>query len=296
MNKICILLAAYNGGSFLAEQLESIFSQKDVALDVFVSLDKSTDNSLDLIRDLQSEHSNLFLLDYGDSYGSAGKNFFRLIKDVDFCAYDYVAFADQDDIWPENKLAKASVMLQKFDCYSANVTAFWGDGRQCLINKAQPQREWDFLFEAAGPGCTYLFRREVALNFQSWLAERYSCVRDDVALHDWLFYAFSRIHGYRWFIDPEPMMRYRQHESNQVGTNNSFIAARKRFNMIKNKWYREQVTTVAENLQLQNTAVFKYGINNEYLGNLYLLLNVNKLRRRLRDRVALSFALLFNFF
>ncbi len=210
------MLAAYNGDKYIAEQLESILSQKNVVLDIFVSLDRSTDNTINIIKIFQDENSNLYLLDYGQSYGSAGKNFFRLIKDVDFSAYDYIAFSDQDDIWPDNKLAKASLNLQKFYCYSANVTAFWEDGREELIDKAQPQREWDFLFEAAGPGCTYVFRCEVVIQFKAWLLERYVQVDKDIALHDWLFWAFARSRGYSWFIDPEPMMRYRQHENNLV--------------------------------------------------------------------------------
>ncbi|WP_220774477.1 glycosyltransferase family 2 protein, partial [Shewanella glacialipiscicola] len=231
-----------------------------------------------------------------EASGGAGRNFFRLIIDVDFSEYDYVAFADQDDIWSNSKLAKAIEMLQHYDCYSANVTAFWEDGREVLIDKAQAQREWDFLFEAAGPGCTYVFKREVAIQFKTWLLERYEKIGEDITLHDWLLYAFARSHGYRWFIDPEAMMRYRQHANNQVGTNNSFVAAKKRFLLIKNKWYRIQATNIAEYLHLQNLPIVKYGLKNGYLGNLYLLLHVNKIRRRLRDRVALSFALIFNIF
>jgi rhamnosyltransferase len=126
--------------------------------------------------------------------------------------------------------------------------------------------------------------------------ERYDQIGEDVALHDWLLYAFARTHRYHWFIDPEPMMRYRQHANNQVGTNNSLAAAYKRLQMIKSKWYRNQSVKIAEHLELQDLPVFKYGLNNGYLGNLYLLCHVNNIRRRLRDRIALSFALLFNIF
>ena len=165
-----------------------------------------------------------------------------------------------------------------------------------MIDKAQPQREWDYLFEAAGPGCTYVFKREVAIEFKAWLLERYRKVGGDIALHDWLLYAFARSRGYSWFIDPEPMMYYRQHANNQVGTNNSFAAAIKRIKLIKGKWYRNQVIKIAENLELQSTAVFRFGLDNGYVGNLYLLWHVGKLRRRLRDRLALGVVLLFNIF
>lgn len=294
--RICVLLAAYNGFNSIQEQLNTIIQQANVIVDIVISIDLSDDDTLVLCSDYAKKNTNVRLLSYGERFGGAGKNFYRLLKDVELSGYDYIAFSDQDDIWPENKLTKAIEKLQQYDCYSANVTAFWEDGREVLIDKAQPQREWDYLFEAAGPGCTYVFKSEVAIHFKAWLLERYDKITHDITLHDWLIYAFCRHFGYRWFIDPRPMMRYRQHANNQVGTNNSISAAKKRLMLIKGKWYRSQVTKIAEHLKLQNISIVKHGLNKGYIGNLYLLFHVNQLRRRLRDRIALSFALLFNIF
>ncbi|MCQ4110972.1 glycosyltransferase [Aeromonas sp. JL9] len=295
-NKVLILLAAYNGFSSIEEQLDTIIKQANVTVDVVISIDLSDDDTFAICSAYARENNNVRLLPYGERFGGAGKNFYRLLKDADLIDYDYIAFSDQDDIWPESKLTKAIATLQLYDCYSANVTAFWEDGREVLINKSQPQREWDFLFEAAGPGCTYVFKREVAIKFKTWLLERYEQVSKNIELHDWLLYAFARSQGYSWFIDPEPMMSYRQHANNQVGTNNSFGAAKKRLHMIKSKWYRNQCTNIAVHLALNHLPVVKYGLNKGYIGNLYLFFHINQLRRRLRDRVALSIALLFNLF
>lgn len=291
-----ILLAAYNGSSLIGKQLETILQQSDVAVDVVISVDLSNDDTFDICSDYVTKNSNVKLLSYGEVFGGAGKNFYRLLRDVDVGCYDYIAFSDQDDIWPDNKLAKAVQMLQQYDCYSSNVTAFWEDGREVLIDKAQPQREWDFLFEAAGPGCTYVFKREVAIQFKTWLLERYEQIGEEIALHDWLIYAFARSRGYRWFIDPEPMMRYRQHQNNQVGTNNNFAAAKKRLRLIKDKWYRNQIVSIATLLGLEDIPIVKNGLMSGYLGNLYLLIKINKLRRRVRDKLALVVVLLFNVF
>lgn len=295
-HKTLILCAAYNGYSFIKEQLNTITQQADLIVDIVISVDLSDDNTFMICNDYAKKYNSVRLLPYGERFGGAGKNFYRLLKDTDLSGYDYIAFSDQDDIWLENKLAKAVEMLQQYDCYSANVTAFWEDGREVLINKAQPQREWDFLFEAAGPGCTYVLKREVAVKFKTWLEERYEQIGKDIALHDWLLYAFARSQGYIWFIDPEPTMLYRQHASNQIGTNNSFRAAKKRLKLIKEKWYRQQVTNIAIHLGLQDSPIYKEGLSNNYIGNLYLLAHIGKLRRRFRDRCALAFVLLFNIF
>ncbi|WP_270820107.1 glycosyltransferase [Aeromonas sp. Y311-2] len=294
---LVILLAAYNGQKWLQTQIDSIlYTRCEVDLELSLSVDVSNDATLEICNRYATIDTRVSILPYGDRYGGAGKNFYRLLKDTDLICYDYIAFCDQDDIWHENKLPRAIEKLQQYDCYSSNVTAFWEDGREVLIDKAQPQRKWDFLFEAAGPGCTYVFKREVAIDFKAWLLERYQQVGEDIALHDWLLYAFARCRGYSWYIDPEPMMRYRQHANNQVGTNNSLAAAQKRLKLIKNKWYRNQVVKIIEHLGLQETPIFKRGINNGYLGNLFLLLNVDKLRRRLRDRIALALVLVLNIF
>lgn len=296
MNKVAVLLSAYNGEQWIEEQLRSIIEQNNVSLDIYISIDESTDRTLDICQSYATKNKNITVLPYGFKFGGAGKNFFRLLADTDLTGYDYIAFSDQDDIWHEAKLTKAINQLQQYDCYSSNVIAFWEDGREMLIDKSQLQCKWDFLFEAAGPGCTYVFKREVIIQFKVWLLSRYKKVSEDISLHDWLIYAFARSRGYKWFIDPEPMMRYRQHTSNQVGTNNNFKAAQKRFFLIKSKWYRKQVMKIAEYLELQEVAIFRCGLARKYKGNLYLLFRVSNLRRRLRDRLALAAVLLFNIF
>lgn len=296
MHKVAVLLAAYNGEKWIEEQLATILGQKNVLLDIYISIDESSDRTIDICNTYAMKNNNIIVLPHGFKFGGAGKNFFRLIMDTDLKSYDYIAFSDQDDNWPENKLAIAIEKLQQYDCYSANVTAFWEDGREAFIDKAQLQREWDFLFEAAGPGCSYVLRQEVIVDFKRWLLKRYQGVGEDISLHDWLIYAFARSRGYSWFIDPAPMMNYRQHANNQIGTNNSFSAAKKRLLLIKNKWYRNQIINIATYLDLQGTPIFVHGLSNGYIGNLYLFMHVEKLRRRFRDRLVLSLVLILNIF
>uniref|UniRef100_A0A3L0VYD6 Glycosyltransferase n=1 Tax=Escherichia coli TaxID=562 RepID=A0A3L0VYD6_ECOLX len=294
--KIAVLFAAYNGERWIEEQLNSILCQKDVLVDIYISVDKSTDNTLDICKKYALENRNVNVLPYGESFGGAGKNFYRLVKDCEFSSFDYIAFSDQDDIWHKDKLLNAIEKLQLYDCYSSNVTAFWEDGREALIDKAQPQQSWDYLFEAAGPGCTYVVKRELGLVFQEWLRRHHEVIASKVSLHDWLIYAFARHNGYSWYIDPNPGMRYRQHQNNQVGTNNNLAAAKKRLRLINDKWYRHQVINIATILGLEDSSVVKTGLINGYVGNLYLLININKLRRRVRDKLALAVVLLLNIF
>ena len=57
-NKICVLLASYNGERFIANQLVSIAEQKDIRVSVLISDDGSTDNTLDEIGRLKTQLLN----------------------------------------------------------------------------------------------------------------------------------------------------------------------------------------------------------------------------------------------
>ena len=222
MNRVIVLLAAYNGEAYLQDQVESILAQKGVGVDIYISIDRSIDTTNDICHKLIAQYPNIHLLPLGLEFGGAASNFFRLLRDVEFANCDYVALADQDDIWHSDKLSSAVEIIKEknIDAYSSNVMAFWPDGCQVLIDKALPQREFDFLFEAAGPGCTYVLTRDLATKVQEFLI--HNPKTNDFILHDWLIYAYARSHGYSWYIDPIPHMDYRQHHNNQVGVNNSF--------------------------------------------------------------------------
>jgi len=114
------------------------------------------------------------------------------------------------------------------DGVSSNVLAFWPDGKQKLIHKAQPQREFDYLFESAGPGCTFLMTPWLINKVKDLLLDE-SGVAGHVALHDWLVYAVCRASGKKWVIDKTPSMLYRQHGSNEFGANHGIRAKYARF-------------------------------------------------------------------
>lgn len=282
--KVVVLLAAYNGTRWIQEQLNSILNQQDVNVSVFISVDLSDDGTYEWAQAIAEKEERVFVLPYGECFGGAGANFFRLIKDVDFSKFDAVAFADQDDIWESNKLATAYKKLEAgCDAYSSNVMAFWQDGREALINKSQQQRKLDYFFEAAGPGCTYVFKTEAMLAFKQFLIEAGSSL-SEVSLHDWLAYAYFRENGYKWFIDEWPSMRYRQHANNQVGTNNNIKAYKKRFDLIRGKWLRNQVNAIARLIAPKKTLK----LSNRW----FLIRNFTQLRRRARDRYFLLLIIL----
>ena len=59
INKVAVLMPVYNGEKFLKKQINSILNQKKVDITIFISVDKSTDNSLKLIENLKKKFKSI---------------------------------------------------------------------------------------------------------------------------------------------------------------------------------------------------------------------------------------------
>lgn len=288
--KIAVLLAAYNGMQWIEEQIVSILNQSDVDVTLFISVDPSTDGTEAWCAAYAATHRNVRLLPPAGKFSGAARNFFRLVRDVDLDGFDFVAFADQDDVWYTDKLERATQVLVagEYDAYSSNVTAFWPDGRTLLLDKAQPQVEWDFLFEAAGPGCTYVFSKQMADELKASMLASWEQLQL-VTLHDWYCYAFARSHGYKWFIDPVPGMRYRQHERNQMGANAGMSSLIARYKKISNGWWFTQVRLITGLVGKGGDPFVKNWLKLGRWQLIRLAPSACNCRRRLRDKLYFLF-------
>jgi len=292
-----VALAAFNGVLWLDVQLDSILAQQGVNVKIFVSIDPSDDGTEDLVASRALRDERVVVLPQSGCYKNAARNFYRLLCDIDFAGFDYLSFADQDDIWLPDKLLRASTIMKQYDssAYSSNVTAFWPDGNTQLINKSQPPRQRDYLFEAAGPGATYVLTISLARALQQFVVSKRDEV-DVVSLHDWFFYAFVRSNGYRWTIDSRPGLMYRQHAENHLGANTGFTAHRERFKAITSGWYRDEILKISC-LCCSSSDPFLKALNaGGWNSRLFLMRHIGQCRRRWLDRVTLFSSCLFGFF
>lgn len=283
---VAVCLAAFNGVCYLPQQLESIFRQADVSVTVFVSVDASTDGTEDWFRQLQRKEPRLVLLPCGQKFGGAAPNFFRLLGDIDFTAFDYVAYADQDDIWLPDKLKRATDRLVETGAhgYSSDILAFWESGRSAYVKKSYPQRQWDYLFESAGPGCTFVLRHNLAMEVQALVRQNPHRMRS-VGLHDWFTYAFARAHNHPWLIDNYASLMYRQHGDNQVGVNAGFSALMWRARKVLNGWGLNQARLIAQLIGVDNTSFVQQWIGGGRFGLLTLALQAPHCRRKPMDQL-----------
>ncbi len=300
--KIAVLMAVKNGLAYLPLQIDSILNQKQCQVSLLISDDFSTDGSTELLQRYSERESRITLLPRVFAYGSAAKNFYRLITEADTDGFDYIAFADQDDIWFPDKLIRHIQLAKEHsaDGVSSNVIAFWPDGREKLLDKAQPQRELDFLFESAGPGCTFLMTPWLINKLREQLLDENSPAKD-AALHDWLTYAVCRAYGHKWIIDSVPSAKYRQHQTNVVGANVGITAKWARLKKLRQHWYRDEVIKIAKACYKISPSsdmgtLVKLLENKSLLSQPKLLAYIAKSRRKALDRFLLACAILTGLF
>lgn len=241
--RILVLLASRNGSINIRQQLDSIQAQIDVDLSIVIQDDQSTDNTAQIITDYAETHRDnvkIFLNEVAT--GSAGGNFKKLFTCVDVNNFDYIALADQDDIWLHDKLSRAVSCLVASHAagYSAAVEAFWPDGKIRILKQSNKISNADFLFEGAGQGCTFVIPAKVFEKVQAFCLA-HSAVVSKMHYHDWLIYLLVRAWHGKWYFDQNVAMRYRQHEGNEIGSRGSIRAFQYRIKKVKNGWYREQI-------------------------------------------------------
>lgn len=203
---VAVLLPAFNAMTYVAPQVESILNQLGVAVELYVSIDRSVDGTSTWFEALVDRDPRVHLLKSGvaDPKGAAA-NVYSMFTAMDFRGFTHVALADQDDVWFPDHVARgcAKVSATAASGYSSDVIAFWPDGRERLVRKSQRQVRWDHLFSSPGPGCSFVLSTDVASAFAHRLAAQNELAQS-IVNHDWLIYAFVRSAGDPWIIDSRP--------------------------------------------------------------------------------------------
>jgi rhamnosyltransferase len=296
---ILVLLATYQGMPFLPDQLRTILDQEDVDIRVLVSDDGSTDGTLEHLHGVAATDERVRMLPGIAPSGSSSANFARLIRDADPAEHELIAFADQDDLWAPRKLViQAAAIADGADAVSGSVMAFREDGTRFLVKKDYPQRRFDYLTESPGPGCSFLMTPGFVALAASVLDTVPSAATAD--FHDSLLYAIGRGAALRWRIIGEPLVQYRQHESNVLGANRGAHAARGRFAMLRSRWHRRQAQIHAEAaIAVAHPAdrdalveMLRLLTSSGFRDRLALVRRAGQLRRRPRDRVILGATIL----
>ena len=215
MNRIYVVLATYNGERFLKEMLLSLMGQTRKADKIIAVDDASHDSTVEI---LQSFIDKLPLeIVKKDTNGGHRKAFETGLEHAQKMAQpgDFIALADQDDVWKADKLEKLEKEIGDASLIFGDAEVIDKDGKvirdswrkEALIEKNIPLKA-----QIAGinnvTGCLSLFKAE--------LLEKILPIPEGVTVHDrWVAMIAERNGGIK-AID-EAVVQYRLHDSNAVG-------------------------------------------------------------------------------
>lgn len=117
MPSVAVVMATYNGELYLRDQVNSIFTQQDVAVSLFIYDDCSTDGTVALLGKLTDEYRNMgFDINVRCGASNVGfpTSFFSALNFVNG-SFDYFAYSDQDDVWKPDKLITAIKSISNFE-------------------------------------------------------------------------------------------------------------------------------------------------------------------------------------
>ena len=223
--KVLVLMATYNAGRFIAEQLSSLASQSWLHIDVLVSDDGSVDGTIAHLEASKAAWTKgTFSLTTGPRGGFA-ENFRSLIARFDGGA-DYVAFSDQDDVWDNDKLDRAIAWLDRQEpgrpaLYCGRTRLIDENGRPIGFSPLfrKPVSFRNALVQSIAGANTMVLNKAAALVVAE--ASR----RTPFISHDWWCYMLVSGAGGAVHYSPIPAISYRQHDGNLVGANSSFNAS-----------------------------------------------------------------------
>lgn len=225
--KTSIALAAYNGEEFIEKQLLSFLNQTRIVDEVIIFDDCSTDRTVKLINSFIKQNRLVNWKLYVNSSNVGWRRNF--MNAVDNTTGDIIFFADQDDVWPEDRVAIMVKTMNENDCILAL------GGYRVVIDRSdkptfgvQPiakdtkhithipfNNRNCFLIQS---GCISAFRRIIYHHMKNlWISG---------LPHDVLLWRIACILDGAYKID-YTVLRYRLHSSNTSGVSqNNYIGKR----------------------------------------------------------------------
>lgn len=211
--KISIAMATYNGEQYIQEQLQSFVDQTLQPDEVIITDDKSTDNTVEIIREFAKKAPFKIEVSINEkNLGYAGNFSAALMKTTG----DLVFLSDQDDVWFAEKINHMLDLANSKPEYLIYMNdAELTDGKLNSVNltKCGQIKSAGFNDKSFVMGCCCAIRREL-LDFALPIPQK-------LKAHDnWLVEIADGLE--QKYIDFKVLQYYRRHESNE----SQFIANR----------------------------------------------------------------------
>ena len=247
---ISIAMVTYNGERYLREQLDSILRQTiKVPIEIVVCDDGSIDGTRKILQDYAASDPR-FRLFFNQKTLGIVKNYEKAIS---LCNGEYIALADQDDIWEKNKLERLLAAIRDKDFVLSNALLVDWNNRPMAVTMKNACN-YNFVPEDK----TTLFKRLLHQNFvqgaailaRSSFLKGLPPVPSAVDGHDYWFALNACTHNGFSYLD-ECTVRYRRHKSasSSVDRRLSFLKELIRFSFSQEN-YKENCLFVKNKINL----------------------------------------------
>lgn len=105
---ISVITPMYNAEKYIAETLQSVIKQTYQNWEMIIVNNKSTDNSVKIVKSFKDKRIRLIELEYNSGGPARPRNI-----GLENAHGNYIAFLDADDIWLPQKLEKQVAFLEK---------------------------------------------------------------------------------------------------------------------------------------------------------------------------------------
>lgn len=232
-------MTTYNGSRYLSRQLDSIISQSYSDFELVICDDCSSDSTPEILQKYVSTDVRIRVFFNEQNLGFV-KNF---EKTVSFCKGDYIALADQDDIWKENHL---EILLRNLNMASASVgnalimdasgsisSDLLSDYDRYFVDGSDADRLFRILFYGNPfQGTSALYRRE--------LFSYAFPIPESIDYHDAWFAAFACcLGGLNYTFDA--VTNYRLHGKNVSGSHSLNFFQRTASAFVRKGWKTDRV-------------------------------------------------------
>ncbi|UZK67749.1 glycosyltransferase [Sphingomonas sp. M1-B02] len=224
MTDVSVVLATYNGASFLSRQLQTLADQTDLPSELIICDDCSIDDTVSIVRDFAVNAPFPVRLEINERRLNFRHNFF---KGVGRAASDLIMFCDQDDAWSPHKIA---TMKQVFianpklllayhhatvvDAEERPLRPISEPVKQQMVLSLDVPPPWHF-----ARGLLQTFRRELT-HFDDLLPLSREHFSDDILGHDRWYFMLALAQKRVGFVNSDLVM-YRQHGANAFGSDSS---------------------------------------------------------------------------
>ena len=222
--RIFIVLATYNGARFLPAQLTSIQAQSITSWTLLVRDDGSTDGTLALLKTAVHDDARIELVDDQSGTLGASGNFGRLASIAYERGADRLFFADQDDVWRADKLARLLSAIDERERSTSPKCPVLAYSDLRLIDDTGGEIAASFMqFQRIRHEPDDPLRMLVVQNFVTGCATAINRallalalpIPEAVPMHDWWCAVVAAAAGVLTFV-PETTIAYRRHGSNTV--------------------------------------------------------------------------------